>query len=105
MAFLLHQQARGQCSHGASASPIAGNPRVKLGGQPVLTTASVFAIKSCPNMLGSVKFPCVIGVSPTGAARVKVMGFPVLLDSGKPRNLPTGATTTIAKTQTRVKGM
>lgn len=105
MGFLLHDKATGQCSHGASAQPLAGNPRVKLGGQPVLTVASPFAISSCPNIVGSVKFPCVVGVAAAGATRVKVMGQPVLLDTSKATNLPTGASTTITSTQGRVKGI
>jgi hypothetical protein len=105
MAFLLHDKATGKCSHGASAKPVIGNPRVRLGGQPVLTVASPFTVASCPNMVGSVKFPCVIGVFGKGATRVKVMGQPVLLDTSKATNLPTGASTTITSTQARVKGI
>jgi hypothetical protein len=105
MAFLLHQQARGECSHHATAAPIAGNPRVKLGGQPVLTTLSQLAITACPNKLGSSPFPCLVAVYAAGATRVKVMGAPVLLDTSKPTNLPTAATTTIKTTQSRVKGI
>jgi hypothetical protein len=105
MGFLLHDKATGQCSHGGSATPVVGNPRVKLGGQPVLTVASPFRISSCPNMAGSMKFPCLIGASANGATRVKVMGQPVLLDTSKPTNLPTGASTKITSTQGRVKGI
>jgi hypothetical protein len=105
MAFLLHDKATGKCSHGGSARPLIGNPRVKLGGQPVLTVASPFAISSCPNMVGTAKFPCVLGVFAKGATRVKVMGLPVLLDTSKPTNVPTGVSTTITGTQARVKGI
>ena len=105
MAFLLHAQATGKCSHGGSAKPLIGNPRVKLGGQPVLVVASPFVISGCPNMLGTMKFPCILGVFAKGATRVKVMGLPVLLDSSKSTNLPTGASTTITSTQARVRGI
>src|SRR5262245_22532303 len=105
MAFLLHDKATGKCSHGASARPLIGNPRVKLGGQPVLTIASPFVIGSCPNMVGAVKFPCLLGVFAKGATRVKVMGLPVLLDTSKATNAPTGVSTTITSTQSRVKGI
>ena len=105
MAVLLSDKATGKCSHGASAKPLFGNPRVKLGGQPVLTVASPFSIASCPNMVGTAKFPCVIGVFGKGALRVKVMGQPVLLDTSKATNIPTAVSTTITSTQSRVKGM
>ena len=105
MSFLLHQQASGQCSHGGVARPLVGNPRVKLAGQPVLTTASLFAVTGCPNHVGPLPFPCLIGVFARGANRVTVMGLPVLLDSSRPTNLPTGASTTITATQARVKGL
>lgn len=105
MGFLLHDKAAGRCSHGGSAKPVVGNPRVKLGGQPVLTVASPFTVASCPNMAGSTKIPCLIGVFAKGATRVKVMGQPVLLDTSKATNLPTGASTKITSTQGRVKGI
>lgn len=105
MGFLLHLQATGECSHHAPAKPILGNPRVRLGGQPVLTEVSPFSITGCPNRAGSVPFPCLIGLFARGATRVKVMGLPVLLDSSQPFNLPTGAKTTINTTQSRVKGI
>jgi hypothetical protein len=105
MAFLLHEQTTGKCSHGASAKPLIGNPRVNLGGQPVLTVASPFVISNCLNVAGTVRFPCVLGVFAKGATRVKVMGLPVLLDTSKPTNLPTGASITITNTQSRVKGI
>lgn len=105
MAFLLHDKATGKCAHGGSAKPVIGNPRVRLGGQPVLTVASPFAISSCPNMIGTAKFPCVLGLVGKAATRVKVMGLPVLLDTSKPTNVPTGVSTTITGTQARVKGM
>ena len=105
MAFLLHEKATGKCSHSASAKPLIGNPRVKLGGQPVLTVASPFVIASCPNMVGSAKFPCILGVFSRGALRVKVMGLPVLLDTGTATNFPTAVSTKITSTQSRVKGI
>jgi hypothetical protein len=105
MAFLLHDKAIGKCSHGGSAKPLIGNPRVKLSGQAVLMVVSPFVISNCPNMAGASKFPCIVGLFAKGTTRVKVMGLPVLLDTSKPTNLPTGASTTITSTQARVKGI
>jgi len=105
MPNVLSQAAAGLCTHGGTAQPIAGNPRVKLGGQPVLTIESRFAVDKCPNTVGTSPFPCVFAQFATGAARVRVMGKPVLLDTSAPTNTPTGASTKITRTQTRVKGM
>jgi hypothetical protein len=105
MPNLLHQQAVGQCSHGATARPLVGNPRVKLSGQPVLTVVSRLSVSNCPNVVGTTRFPCVFATYATGARRVKVMGQPVLLENSKALNLPTGASTTIKQTQQRVKGV
>jgi hypothetical protein len=104
MAFLLNQQATGLCSHGGSATPILGNPRVKVGGAAVLTVSTQFAVSGCPNVVGTAPFPCVLATFAQGAARVKVMGQPVLLDSASAQNVPTGATLTIINPQARVKG-
>ena len=105
MAFLLHQATVGECTHHGLATPVAGSPRVKLGGQPVLTVASQLVIAGCPNQAGASPFPCVVAQYATGATRVRVMGVPVLLDTSSPTNLPTGASTTIKTTQSRVKGI
>jgi len=105
MPLLLTQRTAGQCSHGGSLAPLAGNPRVKLGGVPVLTVASQVAVSGCPNMVGSSPFPCVLAVYAAGATRVKVMGQPVLLDTSAPTNTPTGVTSQVTQTQQRVKGM
>lgn len=106
MGYLLNQDATGTCSHGGEATPITGNPRVKVGGAPVLTVASQLSIAGCPNNpTGVSPLPCVIAMYTAGATRVKVMDTPVLLDSSESTNLPTGASTTITKTQARVKGL
>jgi hypothetical protein len=105
MAFLVHDKATGKCSHGASAKPLIGNPRVKLDGQPVVTVASPFVISNCQNVVGTMKFPCILGVFAKGATRVKVMGLPVLLDTSTATNFPTAVSTKITSTQSRVKGI
>lgn len=99
MSFLLNQQASGKCTHGGNAKPIIGNPRVKVAGQSALTTQSLFVVTGC-----GVHPPCVLAGFPSGAARVKIMGVPALLDSSQGKNLPNGAKTSIKQTQTRVKG-
>lgn len=105
MPFLLDKNTVAQCTHGGSAQPLAGNPRVKIDGAPVLTVATQLAVSGCPNVAGTSPFPCVLGAFAAGATRVKVMGMPVLLDSSQAINTPTGASVTIVNTQRRVKGM
>jgi len=105
MAYLLNESATGTCSHGGSATPIVGNPRVKIAGSAVLTVMSQLSIAGCSNNpTGSSPLPCLIALFALGATRVKVMGMAVLLDSSSPTNIPTGASTTISEPQTRVKG-
>ena len=105
MAALLTKGAVGICSHGGNATPTAGNPRVKIAGQAVLTVASQLSIAGCPNNpTGLSPLPCVIAMFTSCAMRVKVDNVPVLLKSSSTTNLPTGASTTIIEPQTRVKG-
>lgn len=105
MPYLLDENTTSMCSHGGSAQPIAGNPRVKINGAPVLTVATQLAVTGCPNVVGTSPLPCVLAAFPAGATRVKVMGAPVLLDSSAATVTPTGASITIANAQRRVKGM
>lgn len=106
MGYLLNQDAAGTCSHGDNAKPVGGNPCVKVGGAPVLTVVSQLSHAGCPNNPSGVSpVPCAIAMYAVGASRVKVRGMAVLLDSSSSTNIPTGASTTITSTQTRVKGM
>jgi hypothetical protein len=106
MAYLLTKGATGTCSHGASATPISGNPKVLVGGSPVLTLASQFSIAGCPNRPSPLTpLPCVIAMFTSCAIRVTVMGVPVLLSSSSTTNIPTGASTKVTEPQTRVKGL
>jgi hypothetical protein len=104
MAFVLTMKATGTCSHAADAKPVAGNPRVKIDGSPVLTVATQFTVSGCPNLAGTSPFPCAVAMFPAGAARVKVMGVPVLLDTSTATVLPTGVTLKLTNPQQRVKG-
>jgi hypothetical protein len=106
MAYILNDAIKGSCSHGGNASAIVGNPRVKLGGSAVLTIASQLSIAGCSNNpSGTSPIPCTLAMYAVGAARVKCMGMAVLLDSSSSTNIPTGASTTITKVQSRVKGL
>ena len=103
--FLLHQGATVLCAHGGQAQPAASNPRVKAGGQFIVTLPTVYTIAGCtfpppPNGNG----PCVTAQFVMGATRVTAGGQPVLLQDSQAVCTPTGTPLTIAMTQVRVKG-
>ena len=45
--FLLHVGATVLCAHGGQAQPTAPNPRVKVGGQPIVTLPTVYTVAGC----------------------------------------------------------
>jgi hypothetical protein len=77
------------CSHGGQATPVAPFPRVTVGGQPVATLASPYAVAGCPfpPVSGG---PCVTAQWVTGATRVLAGGAPLLIQSGNAICAPTG---------------
>lgn len=103
--YLLHQGATVLCAHGGQAQALAPNPRVKVGGQPVLTLPGPHAIAGCalpppPAANG----PCVTATFMMGATRVRVASMPVLLQDSQATCVPTGTPLNVVVTQVRVKG-
>jgi hypothetical protein len=86
---VLHLGATVICSHGGQATPIAPFPRVTVGGQPVATLTSPYAVAGCPfpPVSGG---PCVTAQWVTGATRVLAGGAPLLIQSGNAICAPTG---------------
>jgi hypothetical protein len=104
--YLLHVGATVICLHAGQAQPTSPNPRVKVGGQPVVTQPFPYMIAGCvfpPPPFGN--GPCVTASWITGALRVKVGGMPVLLQDSVAICAPTGTGLNIVMTQMRVKGM
>lgn len=101
--YLLHLGATVLCAHGGQAQPTAPNPRVKVGGQPVVTQPIPYAIAGC-GLLPIAGGPCVTGMWVVGAMRVKVGGMPVLLQDSVASCVPTGTPLNVVVTQVRVKG-
>lgn len=104
--FLLHMGATVLCAHAGQAQPTAPNPRVKVGGQPIVTLPTVYTVAGCtlpppPAANG----PCVTAQFVMGATRVLAGSQPVLLQDSQAICVPTGTPLTIAVTQVRVKGM
>jgi hypothetical protein len=105
MGYILHQGAQVMCAHAGQAQPTVTNPKVKVGGQEVVTQSSTYTISGCsmpPPPSGN--GPCVTAQFTTAAVRVKAGGQPVLLQDSQATCTPTGTPLTIASTQMRVKG-
>lgn len=101
--FLLHVGATVLCAHVGQAQSPSPNPRVKVGGQPVVTQPVPYVVTGCtlpPNAGG----PCVSAQWMSAATRVRVSQQPVLLQDSQATCVPTGTPLTIVLTQIRVKG-
>jgi len=103
--YLLHVGATVLCAHGGQAQATSPNPRVKVGGQPVVTQAAPHTVAGCalpPPTAGN--GPCVTAQWVTAAVRVTAGGVPVLLQDSQSVCVPTGTPLNIVVTQVRVKG-
>lgn len=103
--FLLDAGAAVQCLHAGQAKALRFNPRVRAGGQPVVTLSSPYSIAGCtlpppPAGIG----PCVTAQWVTAALRVKAGGEPVLLQDSQAVCTPTGTGLFVLVQQLRVKG-
>jgi hypothetical protein len=102
--MLLHQGATVLCMHAGQAQPTAPNPRVKVGGQPVVTQSAPFTVAGCPFTTPGGPLPCVTAQWVTGALRVSAGGVPVLLQDSQAVCAPNGTGVNVVVTQVRVKG-
>ncbi len=104
--YLLHVGATVLCMHTGQAQPTSPNPRMKVGGQPVVTQPFPYVIAGCTLLPPPVaNGPCVTGMWVTAALRVKAGGMPVLLQDSQAVCVPTGTGLTVVATQVRVKGI
>lgn len=101
--YLLDVSSTLVCAHAGQAKPTAPNPRVKLGGQPIVTQTTSYAVAGC-GLTGSPNPPCATAQWVSAAARVKSLGQPVLLQDSRSLCAPTGTPLNIVVTQLRVKG-
>ncbi len=102
--FVLHSGATVLCLHGGQAQPTTPNPRVKVGGQPVVTQAAPYTIAGCPFNVGGAPSPCVTAQWVVGAVRVFAGGQPLLLQDSQAVCTPNGTPLNVVVTQVRVKG-
>lgn len=96
--FLLHQGATVLCTHGGQAQPLAPNPRVRVGGLPVVTQSTPYAVVCASSPA------CVSAQWVSAATRVYAGGAPLLLQDSQAVCTPTSAGLQVLVTQTRVRG-
>ena len=77
--LILHTGAVVQCAHGIPAQIPPVQPRVLVSGQPVATSATQMLVAGCPFTASGKAQPCVTIRWLMPAARVQVLGQPVLL--------------------------
>ncbi len=99
---LLHLGATVLCMHAGQAQPAVTNPRVRVGGQPIVTRTSTYTIAGCA--LAGTAPPCATAQWVTSSVRVRAGGVPVLLRDSQAVCVPTGTGLNIVATQPRVKG-
>lgn len=102
--YVLHVGATVLCTHGGQAQATAPNPRVKVGGQAVVTQSVPHSVAGCPFNVSGSPVPCVTAQWVTAALRVKAGGSPVLLQDSQATCVPNGTPVNIVVTQIRVKG-
>jgi len=104
--FLLNASSTVICAHGGQAKPTLPNPRVKVMGVPVTTQGPPYGIAGCVNPPPPANVgPCIIGNWLTASLRIKVMGFPVLLQDSRSICVPTGTPLNVIIANIRVKGL
>ena len=102
--FILDQSSTIMCLHGGQAQATAPNPRVKVGGQMVVTQSAPHTISGCPFVAGTTPMPCITAQWVSGATRVLVGKVPVLLQDITAVCVPNGTGVNIVVTQVRTKG-
>jgi hypothetical protein len=109
---LIHVGMTAMCPHGAAVSVVTSNTRVLVSGQPVATLADKYPIAGCPFQIpfgvGTKPQPCVQVQWVVPAARVKVLGQPVILQTSvgvcqSAEQIPQGPPS-VTVAQTRVVG-
>lgn len=103
--FVLHVGATVLCMHAGQAQPVVSNPRVRVGGQPIVTQPNPYTVAGCtlpppPAANG----PCVTAQWITAATRVRAGGVPVLLQDSQAVCAPTGTGLNTVVTQVRARG-
>ncbi|WP_298734406.1 hypothetical protein [uncultured Chitinophaga sp.] len=101
---LLHVGATVQCAHAGQAMPTSPNPRVLVGGMPIVTQPAPYTIAGCPFNVSGAPSPCVTAQWVVAAVRVTSNGMPVLLMDSQAICAPNGTPLMVLAAQTRVIG-
>lgn len=106
---LYHVGVTALCAHGGQISAIASSPRVRLGGALAVTLSDTFPIAGCALNISGSPHPCVVVRWLTPAARVRVAGQPVILQTSPGLTVaadqaPQGSPL-VTSGQVRVRGM
>ena len=92
-----------QCAHVGMGTPVTPNPRVSIGGQPVVTIATTYTIAGCTfPAISSGGPPCVTAQFTTAATRVQAGGQPLLLADSQGISMPNGTPLIVIPNQMRV---
>lgn len=104
---VITELAMVQCAHFGRGTPVPPNPRVKILGQSVVTSATQYTIAGCtfPAMTGFNSPPCVSGSFTTAATRVMTNAGPLLLADSQGTSLPNGTPMVVVPNQMRVNAI
>jgi hypothetical protein len=90
------------CSHQGTATPSGPGHRVRINGEPVVTTDVSYTVASCSFYPPYGNGPCVNGTWTSAARKVMADGFAVVLIDSKGTCTPTGTPLLVAATQGKV---
>jgi hypothetical protein len=109
MPTLFHVGGTAMCPHGGQVATISANTRVFVTGMAVATATDQFTVAGCAFNVSGAPHPCVLLQWLMPAARVKVMGQPVILQTSsglaKAADQAPQGPPVITVTQPRVQGM
>ena len=102
MTQALTQTTLATCAHQGRAEAQPLTRQVAIDGSPLLAAADVPLISGCtlPPPAGG---PCTTATFATAAARVRLAGQPLVLQTSVALASPTSTPTTVVNTQTRVR--
>jgi hypothetical protein len=101
---LLHDNASVVCMHGGLARNVTNMPRVRVGGQPIVTQQMSYVVSGC-GLSASGSTPCATAQWVVAATRVRAGGAPVVLRTSQAVCAPTGTGLQVIACQTRVRGV
>ena len=101
---VVHLGATVMCTHAGQALPANPFPRVTVGGQPVVTLATMYSVAGCA-LASTSSPPCLTGQWLVGATRVLAGGAPVAIQSGTSLCLPSSSPMLPLVVQPRVVAM